>query len=497
MNKFNVIDIEEDEFTLFYPEKMKKIKKNKFEKLEPSKNEVMEVYSVIIKYIKEKKRKIYGGYGWNKLFTNKDKKYAIYDESDVPDIDFYSPEPINDLMALCDILYESGFKHVTGKEARHGETYSIFVNFQLYCEMSYMPKNIYNKVKFITIDGLNITHPWFMMIDFFRMLTDPMLSWWRFEKHFERYLKLQKLYPLPKTSKPLIIDKYENTNITKSITSIFDLISEKDNIIVTGFYAYNYYVYLTKEKGNEKYINIPYIEAYTDEYNKDGMDLIENIKKISDKITHKEFYPFFQFYEYNCVFYYEDIPIFYLYSNSKKCLPYKKVEYIKFENKKVITTNKKINIASFDFNILQALIILVKVRTDDDIEWNDTLYKLINGFVNLRNLYLKQTNLKSYDDSIVGSFVTECMGKTITPEREMGLLIMSRIERKKVPIIRYTPGEKSHNFSNYIFPNSSGNAIVNEKNLKLKTEKIKNTEINSDYDNDDEENLSEDKMENK
>ena len=472
MSNFDVIDIKEDEFTSFYSDKLKKIKKNKREKMEPTKNEVTQVYDVIIKYIKEKKRKIYGGYGWNKLFTNKGKDYAIYDMSfDIPDIDFYSPEPIIDLITLCDMLHEKGFKYVTGKEAKHGETYSIFVNFQLYCEMSYMPKNIYNKVRFITIDGLNITHPWFMMIDFFRMLTDPMLSWWRFEKHFERYLKLQKLYPLPKTKGTLHFDKYQDKKIEETINDILEMITEKDNVIVTGFYAYNYYVYITKEKGNDKYINIPYIEAYTDEYNNDGIDFIEEIKKLSDKITHKEFYPFFQFYEYNCVFYYEDIPIFYLYSNSKRCLPYKTVEYIKFENKNAIKTKSKINIGSFDFNILQALIILVKVRVDDDNEWNDVLYKLINGFVNLRNLYLKQNKLKSYDDSIVSSFVTDCIGKTITSEREVGLLILSRIKRKKPAVIRYSPGEKSHDFSKYIFPNASGNEITNERNLKLRSRK--------------------------
>jgi hypothetical protein len=496
MSNFDVIDIEEDEFTTFYSDKMKTIKKKKFEKMEPTENEMSQVYEIILKYVKDKKRKIYGGYGWNKLFTNKDKKYAIYDKHDVPDIDFYSPEPITDLIALCDILHEKGFKYINGKEAQHGETYSIFVNFQLYCEMSYMPKNIYNKVRFIIIDGLNITHPWFMMIDFFRMLTDPMLSWWRFEKHFERYLKLQKLYPLPKTNKPLMIERYDDKNIEKTITKIMDIICEKNNIIVTGFYAYNYYVYLTKEKGTDKYVNIPFIEAYTDEYNTDGMDLIESITKLSDKITHSEFYPFFQLYEYNCVFYYDGTPIFYLYSNSKKCLPYKQVDYIKFENKQAIVNNKrKINIASFDLNILQALIILVKVRIDDDGAWNDILYKLINGFVNLRNLYLKQNKLKSYDDSIVGSFVTDCIGKTITPEREKGLLIQSRIKKKKALIIRYIPGEKSHNFSNYVFPNSSGNKIINDRNLKLSHKT--NNESDDENNDDDDENNSEDNSNNK
>ena len=69
---------------------------------------------------------------------------------------------------------------------------------------------IYNKIKYIQLDGLFLVHPWFMAIDYFRMFTDPMVSYWRLEKHFIRYLKLQKTYPLPLISKPLDINPYKN-----------------------------------------------------------------------------------------------------------------------------------------------------------------------------------------------------------------------------------------------------------------------------------------------
>ena len=170
MSNFDVIDIKEDEFNSIYSDKLEEIRKKKLENMEPGIDEIKKVYDIVLKYVKEKKRKIYGGYAWNKVLSHKKKNYAFYNETDVlqADIDFYSPEPLIDLVNLCDILHAEGFKYVTGKEAKHGETYSIYVNFQLYCEMSYMPKNVYNNVRFLQIDGLNVTHPWFMMIDFFR-----------------------------------------------------------------------------------------------------------------------------------------------------------------------------------------------------------------------------------------------------------------------------------------------------------------------------------------
>jgi hypothetical protein len=466
MSNFDVINIEEKEFLSFYSDKLKEIDKNKLDRMEPKRDEQNTVRGLIINFVKEKKRKIYGGYAWNKLFIDKDKKYAIYDENDSPDIDFYSYEPLTDIMTICDMLHEKGYTNIDAKEGVHKETYRIYVNYQLYCDLTYMPRNIYNNVRFLKIDGFHITHPWFMMVDFFRMLTDPMISWWRFDKHFKRFLLLQKLYPLPKTKDTLMLEGYENEDTEEIINKILEMISKKDNMLVTGFYAYNYYVHETGEKGENKYIDIPYIEAYTDEYRKDGMEFIEKIKELNSDITHKEFNPFFNLYGYNCVFYHKGNPIFYLYSH-QKCLPFKKVNFIKFIDGKGVKQKGKINIGSFDVNILQALIILVKVRVDDDKAWNDVLYKLINGFVNLRNLYLKQNKIKAYDDSIVASFVTDCMGNVMTAEKERGMLIQSRIKKKKPLVIRYKPGVDNKNFANYMFQNSSGNEIRNEKGLKL------------------------------
>ena len=59
-----------------------------------------------------------------------------------------------------------------------------------------------------------------MMIDYFRMFTDPIGSYFRLDKTYVRYMKLQKAYPLPLIKKPLIIENYENKkNIFKNLLS--------------------------------------------------------------------------------------------------------------------------------------------------------------------------------------------------------------------------------------------------------------------------------------
>ena len=486
MSLLDIVSTQDEQFKENYPKIMKKIGKKKLEEMEPTIDEITKVNQIIIEYIKENKRKVYGGFALNKELIAKNPSFAIYDELDTPDIEFYSPDPLGDLTKLCDKLSVSGLKNVIGQEAQHKETYSIFVNYQLYCDISYMPSNIYAKSRFIQMDGFNLIHPWFMTIDYFRMFTDPLVSYWRLEKHFARYLKLQKTYPLPLISKPVEINSFKADELHSTINELEDYLSSLPGIIFTGFYAYNYYLqftsYFNKDK-RYKQIQMPYLEVYSINYVEDGLKIIEYLKslpeQISSKISHREFYPFFQFYGYNTVFYFEDadgneIPILYLYSNNNKCISYKKVPYIKFDNvqlKSSTIKDKTIDLGSFDFNILHALIILVKIRVDDDNDWNDILYTLINGFVSFRKYYFSQNKKTLYDDTIFEGFVVDCKGETIPPDREKRMLIQARKKLGKPPIYRYEPGV-SKQPSSYYFANSSGNEIKNDKNLKLKKENI-------------------------
>jgi hypothetical protein len=240
-----LVKTKNEEFQEEYPNMVKKIKNKQLQEFEPKLEEIEGIYKIIIDFIIEKKRKIYGGYALNMLLSNKDKKLELYDEMDIKtaDIDFYTPEPIKDMIELCIKLNDAGYKPIEGREADHKDTYSIFVNYRLFCDLTYVPNNIYKKARFIEINKFYVIHPWFMMIDYFRMFTDPMISYWRLEKHFERYMKIQKSYPLPLVQKPLIMSPYKNKNITKAIDMIFDFVTDKETILITGFYIYNYYLY--------------------------------------------------------------------------------------------------------------------------------------------------------------------------------------------------------------------------------------------------------------
>ena len=232
---------------------------------EPTLLEAKEAYNIILEFIKNKKRIIYGGYAQHMLIINKNINDAIYKEVDTPDIEFYSDEPLKDLIELCDIFKSKKFKYIQGSEGLHEGTYKVFVNFENYCDISYIPKNVINNLSFITIDNVKYAHPNFLLVDIYRVFCDPMTSYWRLNKSFTRSIKLYKYYPI--INEDIIKIKFNSLSPENILSIIRKKIIHNSKLIIVGSYAYNYYV----SKINKlDCIKINYYELITDNIKKDG-----------------------------------------------------------------------------------------------------------------------------------------------------------------------------------------------------------------------------------
>ena len=65
-------------------------------------------------------------------------------------------------------------------------------------------------------------------------------------------------------------------------------------------------------------------------------------------------------------------------------------------------------------------------------------------------------------------FITECVGQTIQPEREMLLRYEEHREKKKRAYFQYDPSSKIMDpETTWLFGNYSGNLITNPKNMLL------------------------------
>jgi hypothetical protein len=475
----------------------------KYLMIEPSKQEMIEVHNIICKFVIEKKRKIYGGFGLNLLIKNKNPNDVIYKPNDIPDIDFYSPNPIVDLVELCNILHSSGFKLVLGKEAQHQETYNITVNFLTYCDITYVPKNIYNTMPFDTIEKFTIIHPHYMWIDYLRIFSDPILSYWRIDselKSFKRFFLLQQYYKMPINKYAIVMNMDENDENTiyveKSLNEIFKFIINNSTIIVIGTFAYNYFLkesgLLNSKKNMFKLINIPYFELISINYKNDCLDLIDILKNIpmidSSKLTYHEFYPYFQFTDFSVEICYGDYVICRIYNNNKKCIQFMDVQTIDFlHNTK---QNNTIKLASFHTVLLYSMIQIMRAKTQKDDNEKQLYYSITSHLIQMRNYYLDKNQKTMIDDSIFKEFTSKCIGDTIPPDRYRKMIIESRKKKNKRWMFSYEPAEGlKEPETTYLFSNTSGNKIITERNLKLSSITTNEIDENIDDENTVDENI--------
>lgn len=462
------------------------LKKKQF--LKTGKSRIQEI---ILDYIKENKRKIYGGYALNKLLIDK-RQDSIYNEYENPDIDFYSPDPNTDIIKICNKLSDAGFIRVNGKEAKHNNTYAIFVNFELYCNITYVPSYIYNNIAFIKIEDINYVNPSFMIIDYLKMITDPIGSYWRIEKSFERLIKLETAFPLPVFKKEIEINSSDNDdNIFDSLQIVINEIKNKD-IVTIGFYSYLYYLKESKLYERNKnllnfskksYNQIPYLEIISKNYKTDFDILIKKLKeKYGDSITHTEFYPLFTFFGYSVEIYLNGDLILIIYDYNKKCIPYR--------------ISDEIKVSSFSATLLYAQCNVIKFKILKDEDFKLMYMIMVSHLIQMKSYYFSKNKKTIFDNTSFQDFVIDFICPDINPEHELLIKYEKRRLSGKPVMYIYDPvkNRKEEKVEKFFFPNISGNEIVNEKRLRLKDGNI--FEDSSDYNSEiDKDEISEEHLE--
>ena len=293
-------------------------------KIEPSLKTYNKVINIIKNYIEKNKRVIYGGYAYNELIINKNKDDRIYskDGLDLADIEFYSFEPIRDLVNIGNELKELGYKNIVVKSAMHLETFTLFVDYFAYCDASYMPANLFHKMPLWQFNKLKLAHPKFILIDILRMYNDPINSYWRIEKNFKRAIKLLKYYPLETKgnfSKILI-----NNNMKDVLNFVRKKIIIGSKLLVFGYYAYDYYKY--KATNEESPLYVPYYDVISTDLKTDAQKIYKILTTFSNDIEVKEYHPFFQFLDSRISFEYKGKEILNIYGHNCMCIPFFSLE---------------------------------------------------------------------------------------------------------------------------------------------------------------------------
>jgi hypothetical protein len=424
--------------------------------LEPTYQEYLTVFKNVSDYIKKNNRIVYGGIALNEMLKDKSPKDIIYDDYSKNDIEIYSPDPIGDVIKLCDMLNEKKYKFVEGKEADHPGTFTIFVNFEKYVDITYVPKIIYNNLPYINVNGYKLIHPVYIITDTLRVYTDPLTSYFRLEKTFDRVNRLLKVANF-KPEKGVVNQPKPSDSIKFIMNSIIPKLSMIKNIIFTDDIAYNYYM-------NQDITEITHIGVIVQKV-KNNAQLIFNI--LLDAIAHQdvnykekikidEYNTFFQFWDHRIVIYYNKVPILTIYENKEKCLPFKNLEF----------NSTKINIANFTLTILYYLI---HYNYDGIFKLNYKEYEhRIGNLLDSKNTYLTKNKKTVLDDTKYNEFQIECLGATVEFKYKNRLKFAARKEKGGILVYRYDPSNKQRSTisTEFKFPNEAGTLITND-NLKF------------------------------
>ena len=123
----------------------------------------------------------------------------FYDKStELPDYDFFSPEPLKDAKRLADIYYKKGFSEVEAKSGMHPGTFKVYVNFIPIADITYLVPELYKKIhnKAILVAGIFYSPPNYLRMLMYLELSRPNGDVSRWEKVLKRLTLLNKHYPL-------------------------------------------------------------------------------------------------------------------------------------------------------------------------------------------------------------------------------------------------------------------------------------------------------------
>ena len=158
--------------------------------------EVSEIISIVEKFLVKRKRVCYGGTAINNILPLDDQFYDK--EIEIPDYDFFSPEPLKDAKDLADIYFKLGFTDVEAKAGVHHGTYKVFVNFIPVADITFVPKKLYKSIieSSIKIAGIHYASPDYLRMAMYLELSRPKGDVSRWEKVLKRLTLLNKNYPL-------------------------------------------------------------------------------------------------------------------------------------------------------------------------------------------------------------------------------------------------------------------------------------------------------------
>jgi hypothetical protein len=157
--------------------------------------EIQYAIDIVNNFLRKKKRVCYGGTAINAILP---RGLRFYDpQKDLPDYDFFTPDPESDIKDIVKDLQQAGFPDVVERVGIHEGTHKILVNFVPIADISTLEPELYKTLyeRSIEKEGIHYADPDFLRMMMYLELSRPRGQVERWEKVYERLILLNEAFP--------------------------------------------------------------------------------------------------------------------------------------------------------------------------------------------------------------------------------------------------------------------------------------------------------------
>ena len=179
-----------------FDEQIKRIKKaaelaqNKIDYATAHNEHILHAIEVVEDFLRKKHRLCYGGQAIN---AHLPEKYKFYDpERTVPDYDFFSPQPDQDIRLLVQDLKKAGFQEISAREGMHEGTVKIYVDYIPVADITTIDPVLYRILskREYRVDGISYMDIHTLRMMMYLELSRPRGEVERWPKVYERLMLL-------------------------------------------------------------------------------------------------------------------------------------------------------------------------------------------------------------------------------------------------------------------------------------------------------------------
>lgn len=157
---------------------------------------VIDMMRIVEKFIRDRRLICYGGTAINNILP---RSMQFYDTTvELPDYDFFSPNPVKDAKDLANIYARRGYTDVVASAGVHGGTFKVHVNYVPVADITFLDPKLYSALKDHTIirDGIHYTPPVYLKMLMHLELSRPDGDVSRWDKVANRLALLDEAYPM-------------------------------------------------------------------------------------------------------------------------------------------------------------------------------------------------------------------------------------------------------------------------------------------------------------